>query len=185
MNFLNRASKLVSASRFTRPNNILVRHCRAPLALVTLDEPSIDHLNTLKAFLKTINRLEQHTSHPQYSDLVLGELDFLNKYADGYVAMATKYVEVGGRLTAQGLANLYACSDKLGINARWLEIYAQPEIPHLVRFMNVENLQDVRQGLTRGKASSDILGLVDKELNSRSQAPQEYVRRRAFETNEF
>jgi hypothetical protein len=33
-------------------------------------------------------------------------------------------VELGGRLTGQGIANLYSCADKLNINAQWLKVYA-------------------------------------------------------------
>lgn len=71
-------------------------------------------------------------------------------------------METGGRLTGEGLANIYAVADKLNINDKWLEIYLQPEIPHLLRYMSVDNLKDIQNGLKKYNGSSDFITLVDK-----------------------
>lgn len=71
-----------------------------------------------------------------------------------------RYVESGGRLTAQGLANLYACADKLKVNDQWLQIYVQSEIPHLIRNMSAENLKDLHEGLKKHNGNTDFLNLV-------------------------
>ena len=86
-----------------------------------------------------------------------------------YVHNTLKYVELGGRLTAQGLANLYATAENLKINSKWLEIYAQPEIPYHLRNMSIENLNDLISGLNRFNGSQDFINLAQKELSTRNQ----------------
>lgn len=64
--FFRSFNKTLCASRFTKPNNILLTHCGAPVYLCPSREPSIDHLNTLKSLFKIINKLESHSKNANY-----------------------------------------------------------------------------------------------------------------------
>ena len=120
MSYFKNFSKTLCSSRLTRPNNIILASQTGPaVLLVRENEPSVDHINSLKALHNTINKLSQHTSG-NYSKLVEEELRYLNRAAEDYAQNCKKYVENGGCLTAQGLANVYACGEKLGINSDWL-----------------------------------------------------------------
>jgi hypothetical protein len=44
----------------------------------------------------------------------------LEQHRSKYSANCMKYVEFGGKLTAQGIANLYFYHKDLGINRQWL-----------------------------------------------------------------
>lgn len=123
---LRNFNKAINANRFTRPNNILLAYCKPPVYLASSNEPSIEHLNTIKAFFRTLSKLENHKENATYKNLVQKEIQNLNNISDLYVHNTLKYVELGGRLTAQGLANLYGTAESLKINSKWLEIYAQP-----------------------------------------------------------
>lgn len=162
-------NKAVSAGRFTSPNNILLARGRPAVYLSVSNEPSIEHVNGIKAVFRTISKLESHRENNTYKTLVEKELKELNSAATTYVNNVLKYVELGGRLTAQGLANLYATADNLNVNAKWLEVYAQPEVPHLIRNMSVENLKDLIAGLNRFNGSQDFIKLAEEELSRRNQ----------------
>jgi len=41
-----------------------------------------------------------------------------------------------------------------------LQIYAQSEIPHLIRNMSAENLKDLHEGLKKHNGNTDFLNLV-------------------------
>lgn len=86
----------------------------------------------------------------------------LQNSLQAYVHNCVRYVEMGGRLTGQALANLYGCSEQLGVNPQWLQVYAESEIPHLIRHMSVENLNDLEAGLKRNNGSANFLELVQK-----------------------
>ena len=68
---LRNFNKAINASRFTRPNNILLAHCQPPVYLATSNEPSIEHVNTIKAFFRTLGKLQNHKDHATYKTLVL------------------------------------------------------------------------------------------------------------------
>lgn len=162
MSFFRKFNKTICATRFTKPNNLILQHSCPPVYLCTAREPTIDHLNSVKSLLKTINRLEGHKNNTGYQAYVGKELEMLNGSLGFYLESCVRYVEAGGRLTAQGLANLYACADKLKVNPQWLKIYAEPEVPHLIRNMSVDNLKDLQEGLTKHNGSQDFVGLVEK-----------------------
>ena len=87
------------------------------------------------------------------------------------------FVESGGKLTAQGLANLYACADNLQINKQWLEKYVYEEIPYHIDSMSVSNLNDTIKGVQMFHENSKYLPLLEEELGKRNKEPYEYVER--------
>lgn len=155
-------NKAINASRFTSPNNILLARGRPVVYLSASNEPGVEHVNTIKALFRTISKLETHRENNTYKTLVEKELKELHSASQSYVNNVLKYVELGGRLTAQGLSNLYATADNLQVNTKWLEVYAQPEIPHLLRNMSVENLNDLISGLKQFNGSPDYLRLAEE-----------------------
>lgn len=140
MSFFKNFATTVNSARFSAPNNILLNKVwGAHVLLVRSNEPVVDHINTLKALHRTLNKIKAH-EEGNYKPLVSKELRYLNAAARDYAINCRKYVENGGHLTAQGIANLYACASQLDVNSQWLEKYVQDEIPHFVRYMSVENL---------------------------------------------
>ncbi len=53
-----------------------------------------------------------------------------------YKSGAVRYVEMGGKLTPKALLTLYREKARLGLDDKWLEIYAQAEIPKFVNLMS-------------------------------------------------
>ena len=114
MSYFRNFNKVISASKLGKPNNLLFQPCNSPIYICTSTEPSIDHLNTLKALHSTIKKIDQYssiTTASSFSNIIQKELKFLNSAAQNYQVLTINFVERGGKLTAQGLANLYACAD--------------------------------------------------------------------------
>ena len=177
MSYFKNFTKTISASRLTKPNNlILIGISTNPVLLSNSPEPCVDHINTLKALHSTVSLLTSHAQGP-HASLVATELAELTPALRTYATSCVYYVEHGGHLTAQGAANLYACASELGVNANWLKTHVRPHIPSLVRNMNVENLRDVSEGLSKYHGSCEFIKLVEAELSNRSQEPVEYVTR--------
>lgn len=70
MTYFKKFNKTICASVFTKPNNYLLRHCRAPMYLCASNDPCIDHLHSVKALFKTISKLESHAENASYKSIV-------------------------------------------------------------------------------------------------------------------
>ena len=105
------------------------------------------------------------------------EVKYLEKHAENYEMCVKKFVENGGRVTAQGLANLYACAEELAIDGAWLQKYALDEVPHQIQNMNIDNLNDLIVGMEKFHTDSKYIELVKNELATRNQDPYQYVDR--------
>jgi hypothetical protein len=74
MSLFRQFNKTICATRFTKPNNILLARSNTPVYLCASREPSIDHLNTIKTLLNTIDRLQSHAANPSYKSFVSQDL---------------------------------------------------------------------------------------------------------------
>lgn len=70
MSFFRQFNKTICATRFTKPNNLLLAGSTTPVYLCESNEPSIDHLNSIKSLLNTIRRLERHASDSNYQTYI-------------------------------------------------------------------------------------------------------------------
>ena len=81
MSYFKNFGKTICSSRLSAPNNfVLTGHGRLATRLCTSDDPTLDHLNTLKALHMTIHKLSAHTNG-NYGTLVASEIAFLNEAA--------------------------------------------------------------------------------------------------------
>ena len=62
MSYFRNFNKVINASQLTKPNNMIFRSCNIPVHICTSTEPSIDHLNTLKALHSTINKINSYST---------------------------------------------------------------------------------------------------------------------------
>jgi hypothetical protein len=135
MAFFRNLERVVPSSLFVRPNSLYLQSRFRPVFLSS-GEPSIDHLHSVRALLKTIHTLESHAANPTYEKLVKSELAYLNTYAAKYADAITKFVSQGGLLTGEGIANVYFAADALKIPAEWLEKNVHDDIPLKYRWMS-------------------------------------------------
>ena len=65
MTYFRNFSNTVCSQLLARPNNILLRPCNLPKLLVESNEPSLNHLHTVKALLSTITTLKGYEEKVQ------------------------------------------------------------------------------------------------------------------------
>lgn len=93
--------------------------------------------------------------------------------------MIRKYVEAGGHLTAEGIANIYACNEALNYSSGWLSQYIEQSIPRKLENMSYQNLKDVIEGLKTNSPSSEHIGSLESAASSKAKEEEnvEYVTR--------
>lgn len=149
MSYFRNFGNVVSSQVFNKPNNLLLRSCNLPKVLCESVDPSINHLHSAKALVQTISALKnfEQSIEGQYKEEIQSELSYLEKCKDQYKITVKKYVESAGTLTAEGIANLYAAGEELGLSKEWLQKNVEAEIPNKAKYMSKKNLNDVLQAL--------------------------------------
>lgn len=175
---------MVPSSLFTSSNSLFLQARFRPVFL-TLGEPSIDHLHSVRALLTTIQLLSPHVTNPSYAKLVLSELAYLEGYAGKYAEAINKFVTQGGLLTGEGIANVYFAAETLHFSADWLQQYVHPDIPLKYKLMSRQNLEDVVVGLEKYHNESPYLTQVKQELASRQPEKPVFVAHQFNESNRY
>lgn len=147
MAFFRNLDKVVPSSLFTRPNALYLQSRFRPVYLASSNEPSIEHLHSVRALLKTIRTIRRHAHEANYEKLVKSELDFLHRQTAIYADAITRFVSQGGLLTGEGIANVYFAAEDLNLSPEWLEKYVHGDIAQKYRWMSRQNLVDVVAGL--------------------------------------
>ena len=78
------------------------------------------------------------------------------------------FIQRGGLLTGEGIANTYFCASKLKLSSEWLEENIHHEIPSKIKFMNRTNLKDTLEGLKQFHSNSPYLKEIEQELSKKS-----------------
>lgn len=147
MSFFRNLERVVPSRLFTAPNSLLLQSKFRPLYVPKDPEPSIDHLHTVKALVRTIQVLEPHLANPNYEKVVRCELEDLQAYRETSAKLITRFVTQGGLLTGEGIANLYYSAESLQLSPKLLEEYVHRDIPSKYKFMSRQNLEDTVAGL--------------------------------------
>jgi hypothetical protein len=174
----------VPSSLFNNSNSFYLQARFRPVFLAR-DEPSIDHLHSVRALLTTISLLSPHATNPSYAKLVKSELAYLEGYTGKYAQAISKFVTQGGLLTGEGIANVYFAAEALHLSPEWLQQYVHPDIPLKYQWMSRQNLQDVVAGLEKYHKDSPYLAQLKQELASREPEKPIYVVHHFNESNRY
>lgn len=117
--------------------------------------------------------------------LVNSEIEFLEEHRQRYTDKVREFIEKGGLLTGEGIANTYYCASWLNLSSEWLEKCVHHEIPNKLKFMSRTNLKDTLEGLRKFHSNSPYLKDIEQELSNRTEGEAEYVSYMPNETVRF
>ncbi len=96
-----------------------------------------------------------------------------------------KYVENGGYLTAEAIANVYYAADSLEYSSEWLLNNVHNQIPNKMRLMSRLNLTDTINGIKKHHSSSVYLQELEQALAEKLNTRIQYVDYLPNETFKF